>query len=73
VLTDPGGLNIASLNGTGTDSLAGNPLGVSTAATGAGALQPTPVATNLGEVHDVLTVPVTQDHGIVDVNHAQII
>jgi hypothetical protein len=73
VLTDPGALNIASLNGAGTDSLAGNLLSGSTAETGAGALQPTPIATNLGEVHDVLTVPVTQDHGIVDVNHAHII
>ncbi len=73
VLTDPGVLNIASLNGAGTDSLAGNLLGGSAAETGAGALQPTPVATNLGEVHDVLTIPVTQDHGILDVNHTQIV
>jgi hypothetical protein len=73
VLTDPGALNIASLNGAGTDSLAGNLLSGSTAETGAGALQPTPVATNLGEVHDVLTIPVTQDHGILDVNQAHII
>jgi hypothetical protein len=73
VLTDPGALNIASLNGAGTDSLAGNVLSGSTAETGAGALQPTPVATNLDEVHDVLTVPETQDHGILDVNHAHII
>jgi hypothetical protein len=73
VLTDAGALNIASLNGTGTDSLAGNPLGISTAETGAGTLQPTPVATNLGEVHDVVAVPITQDHGILDVNHTHII
>jgi hypothetical protein len=73
VLTDTGALNIASLNGAGTDSLAGNPLGVSTAATGAGALQPEPVATNLGEVQDVVAVPIGQDHGILDVNHTHII
>jgi hypothetical protein len=73
VLTDPGALNIASLNGAGTDSLAGNLLGGSTPETAAGALQPTPVATNLGEVHDVLAVPVTQDHGILDVNQAHVI
>jgi hypothetical protein len=72
VLTDPGALNIASLNGAGTDGLAGNVLG-NTAETGAGALQPAPVATNLGEVHDVLAVPITQDHGILDVNHTHII
>jgi hypothetical protein len=73
VLTDPGALNIASLNGAGTDSLAGNVLGGSTAETGAGAPQPTPVATNLGEVQDVVAVPITQDHGILDVNHTHII
>jgi hypothetical protein len=73
VLTDPRVLNIASLNGAGTDSLAGDLLNGSTAETGAGALQPTPIATNLAEVNDVLTIPVTQDHGILDVNHAHII
>jgi hypothetical protein len=73
VLTDPGALDIASLNGVGTDSLAGNLLSGNTAETGAGTLQPASVATNLGEVHDVLPVAVTQDHGILDVNQAHII
>jgi len=73
VLTDPGTLNIANLNGAGTDSLAGNVINVSTGETGASVLQPTPVAANAGEVQDVPAVPVTQDHGILDVNHTHII
>jgi len=73
VLTDPGTFNIANLNGAGTDSLAGNVINVSTGETGASVLQPTPVAANAGEVQDVPAVPVTQDHGILDVNHTHII
>lgn len=73
VLTDTHALNIASLNGAGTDSLTGNVIDVSTAETGASALQQTSVAVNPGEVHDVPAVPATQDHGIVDVNHTHII
>jgi hypothetical protein len=71
-LTDADAFNIASLNGAGTDSLAGNPLGTA-GETGAGALQPEPVAINLNEVQDVVAVPIGQDHGILDVNQTHII